>query len=62
MRKYRVLFSLIAWTAVLSTALLLSKRDLIPGWVFYALLIGMHVWIFTRIALKIYYLKKKNIP
>ena len=37
-----------------TTAMVLHYGSLIPAWIFYTLLIAMHIWIFTRIGVSIY--------
>ena len=52
--------SRIAWTVIVTIALILHKNGLIYAWIFYTLLIAMHAWIFTRIGIGIYNLKHKK--
>jgi hypothetical protein len=39
---------------VVTAAMILSHASLIPLWIFYTLLIAMHLWIFTKIGIRIY--------
>lgn len=56
----RVIF-LVAASAIVTGGLILSKTGHIAPWIGYALLIVLHVWIFTKIGIRIYNLiNKKN--
>ena len=39
---------------LVTTSMVLYYGSLIPAWIFYILLIGMHVWIFSKIGVRIY--------
>ena len=47
---------------VVTTSMVLYYGSLIPAWIFYTLLIAMHVWIFSNIGVRIYkYTKRKQL-
>ena len=39
---------------VVTTSMVLYYGSMIPAWIFYTLLIAMHIWIFTNIGVRIY--------
>jgi len=39
---------------VVTTSMVLYYGSMIPTWIFYTLLIAMHIWIFTNIGVRIY--------
>lgn len=44
----------VVWVVVVTVAMLLSYRSLIPVWIFYTLLAAMHIWIFYGIGSRVY--------
>lgn len=44
----------VGWVVVVTGAMLLAYRSLIPVWIFYTLLSAMHVWIFYGIGSRVY--------
>ncbi len=57
--KYRNYLPAVCWMVAITVTMLLRWKGIVPGWVFYTLLIAMHVWIFTKLGMKIYNLKNR---
>ena len=50
----------IAIYTTVTTAMMLHYGSLIPAWIFYALLIALHIWIFSRIGVRVYRWKQNR--
>ena len=50
----------VLWVVVVTTAMILYYSGRVPAWIFYTLLIAMHVWIFRRIGIRIYKYRKRE--
>ena len=50
----------LAVVLVVTATMLLARASLIPLWIFYVLLIAQHIWMFTKIGIRIYKCIAKN--
>ena len=50
----------VLWSIGIIAMDVLARCGVVPTWTFYALLIVMHIWIFTKIGIRLYKRSKKQ--